>query len=493
MRTIHSPNLFRKKFLNPSLWATFCVALVACDGGNKGAAPETTQRAIESHLPGLIASASESIATMESNLAWDGFIQSMEAIDLLFFQEEDSIEPLPASFGEDESDEFTEDIVEFLNTELFIAENYEGDGVYRIPAELLCDEVESYDSSTGEYEWIVDQECIDNINLIEPRVLAESIGEELDLSLLIGPDRAAPLSLELRSDRISLAADFAEAKAALEHVLEVTGEGEEIGELPNVMQGVIAATFRVNAPQDVSFELAIREALQIEGSFAGEDIRFSSAEADPLAALRINGIADTVVASIDVNRTQLSMPWSMLDEESNATGTFALDWQGWSASLDIGESVATNQLVIRNVGFGDGQSTAKLDEHTLLAVDLNADTGRHFDLFIEPAEAAGLPTFRFEENFKLEVMADLSPLAAAGDEVPAFLLGETYTLEVEDSMLPVEGLYEGGLQAVGGSIRFGSSAGGTIVVAEGECLIASEVEPDEHEVLGAFAAGPCPI
>ncbi len=174
-------------------------------------------------------------------------------------------------------------------------------------------------------------------------------------------------------------------------------------------------------------------------------------------------------------------------------GTLAVDFQGLSATVELGNETSNSLFTVRNIGLGDAQSTVKLDGATLLAIDLNAASGRHFDLVMDAIPAQGLPSFRFVEEFKLEVLADLSPLAAAGDDIEASLLNQTYTFEVQDGMQPVEGIESAGLMAVGGEIRIGSTAGiGNVVVLPGQCLLPSPIEVGEHELIGALAAGPCP-
>ncbi len=482
----------------PMLVGTLALSLAACDSDPGGASPAETQQGIQTHLPGLIDSTMESSGFLETNEAWNNLGASFGALDQVMAPFPGfgpaPLEPVPAALGDEEGPSGQE-IADNLVAELFNESNYEGNGTYAIPGSMVCPDVEVWDEQNPDgFSYEVDQACLDGLAALELRIHVETAGDGLDFDLLVGPGKANPLTIELRSDRVTLASDLAEVKLAVEHIASVApSEGEAI-DLPQVMEGVVALSLVQHAAQDISIELAIRQELKIEGSLPGfGDLSFSSAAAEPLAALRLNGVAQTLTASIDLHRTQISMPWSAFDEFSGATGTLAIDWQGLSATVELGDSTSDSLFAIRNIGFGDGQSTVKLDDTTLLALDLNADSGRRFDLLMDAIPTEGLPTFRFVEEFKLELLTDLTPLAAAGDEVEASLLAQTYTIEVEDGMQAVEGFDASGLKAIGGAIRIGSSASNeNVEVTVGQCLLSSPVEVGEHELIGALSAGPCP-
>lgn len=481
----------------PVVISSLALGLAACDPDPGGADPTETQERIQSNLPGIIDSTLESADFLESNEAWNNLSASFGAFDSVLGAfpgvGEEVDEPLPVSLTDEDPN--GQEIADMLIADIFNEANYQGDGIYVLPGSLVCPDIEAYDELNPDgWELQPDQECLDGMASLDLRIHVQSAGDGLDFGLLVGPTKARPLSVELRSDRITVATDLKEVKATVEHLASLAPPEEEEISLPELMEGVAAISLIRHAAKDISIELAIREEIKIEGSIPGfGELRFSTAAATPLAALRLNGVAETLTASIDLNRTQLSAPWSALDELSFATGTLDVDWQGLSASVELGNTGSASLFAIRNIGLGDGQSTVKLDGATLLAFDLNADSGRHFDLLMDAIPAEGLPTFRFVDEFKLEVLTDLTPLAAAGDDIDGTLLGQTYTIEVEDGMQAVEGIEGTGLKAIGGAIRIGSTADlGNVVVPAGQCLLPSPVEVGEHEVIGALSAGACP-
>jgi len=465
------------------------VGIAACDSNGDGAAPGTVQQRLTSTLPGLIDNSSGALNYLSTSESWNGLGDSMDGIaGILGFAQNDSLEPVPAAGDEELSGE---EIAQMLEEQLFNDSNYEGNGDYRFPSALLCPDIDVFDESDPSgFSTVVDQDCIDMIDAIEPRVHVEAAGNGLDFSLLIGPQRAAPLTLELREESIAIAADLAEAKAAAQHISSVAGEDIS---LPETMEGIAAASLTVNGPQDVSLAFSIRESLHIAGTISEAGIvDFSSATADPLLSVRVNGVAQELAASLDLGRTKLSMPYSMANEDSTLSDILAIDWQGLSAAMLLNDN-SNAGITIDNVGFGDGQSTIKLGDATLLSVDLNADSGRHFSLSMLPGIAGALPSFQFDPGFSLDLGIDLSPLAAIGEDIPSYFLGETYSFDVESGAQLVEGPVDSAIMAQGGAIRLTSSAGtGDVEVLEGQCLFASDVTEGEHELLGAFEAGACP-
>jgi hypothetical protein len=489
------------------LIGTLAIGLTACGSGPGGAGPDDTQEQIQKHLPSLIDSTLESPDFLETNEAWNNLGASFGALDQVMaaFPGASDDDGGDDGFGDGGGDDFGDaggdegpsgqEIADMLVADLFNESNYLGGGIYTIPGSLVCPDIEEFDEQSPDgFSTVADQECLDGLTDLELRIHVQSAGDGLDITLLVGPAKARPIVFELRSDRITLASDLAEVKIAVEHLATLAAAEDEDIELPETMEGVVALSLIKHAAKDISIELAIRSDLKVEGSLPElGNLRFSTAAAEPLVAVRLNGNAETVTAALDLHRTQVSMPWAAFDELSNADGTLAVDFQGLSATVEFGNQASDSLFTVRNIGLGDAQSTVKLDDATLLAIDLNAASGRHFDLVMEAIPAQGLPSFRFLEEFKLEVLTDLTPLAAAGDDVGASLLDQTYTFEVQDGMQPVEGVDSAGLMAVGGEIRIGSTvASANVVVAPGQCLLPSPIEIGEHELIGALSAGPCP-
>ncbi len=459
----------------------------ACDPDPGGASPSTVQQHLDSTLPGLIDTSAEAIAYLSESENWNRLGESFDGIAVVLGFEQDDLEPLPAA-GEEELT--GQEIADLLEEKLFNDANYEGDGDYLIPSSSLCPDIEISDDQ-GSAGFEVNQECIDMVNDVEPRVHVESAGNGLDFSLLIGPEKAAPLTLELREDSMAIVADLAEAKAAAAHIASVSGEEFE---LPETMEGVTAAKLTVHGSEDISVSVSIRERVAIVASIPDVGpLVYSSEAADPLFDLHLNAAEQEIGAVLALGRTQLSIPYAAFDdEESNVQGNLSIDWQGLSAALLLNDN-SGGGIALTNVGFGEGQSTIKLDDTTLLSIDLNSDAGRHFALTMIPGAGNAMPSFHFDPGFALDIGVDFSPFASQDNEVPSYFLGETYSIEVESGAQLIEGIDSDGIMAIDGAIRLSSSAGvGSVEVAQGQCLLASELIDGEHELLGEYEAGACP-
>ena len=143
----------------------------------------------------------------------------------------------------------------------------------------------------------------------------------------------------------------------------------------------------------------------------------------------------------------------------------------------------------------------KLDDATLLTLDLNADSGRRTALRIAAGEAGAAPTLAFDPELDLSIGTHFAPLAAAGEDVAGHLLDEVYRIDFDGSgptAQPIAPDYAtgtpGALAIRAGELRISSTAAASpVVVSTGQCLFGDDlVTAGEHPVLGGFAVGACP-
>lgn len=464
------------------------ILLGAGCGGGEEADPDAVNARLREMLPGLVEPTSRSIEFAGESTALAGLGDSMAAIDeslnLPF-----SIAPIDISTSDDgavavalpEGEETGEDVAVELAERLFNADNYEGDGVYRIPVDMVC----PADAETGE----VDPECVEQWERAELRIKVEIVDDGLDFTLLIGPDRSAPLTLELRPGRISVVVDLGEAADAIRFLAPEA-------ELPDVLEGVVAFSLVVNGPGDVSFEIGVREAVRVEANTADGRIRFSTDAKDPLASLRIEVAARRLTALFDLGRTQLSMPNQMNDESSLAAGTWSIDWRGLSFTATAQDGA--DEIVIDNIGLGDDTSTIKLDDTQLIGVDLNPADGRRYKMTLRPDPAGGLPIVTFEPGVELLIDVFLQPLAEAGDAVDPWLLDDSYRIALTGDRPATQSIAADDATGTAGALRLArgqlaiESDTASVTVATGQCLLADPVTEGEHPLLGGLAAGACP-
>lgn len=509
----------------PVLAATLATGMVACSDSDS-AGPSEVQSKLQTNLPAVIESALGASEFLEGSQQLTALGDSLNALSIVT----DPIFGTTPQVGEEEVPLFaadeegldeafdidSEELTAMLVEEVFNDANYQGDGNFAIPASLVCGSSEPTTSLPGDPnlpgdelpgETIIDQECADTLATIAPLIHVESAGDGLDFDLLIGPDKDNPLSLELRSDRLSLVADLGAAKRSAEFIAASTQE--EI-ELPETVEGVIAASLEVHGPKDVSVSFAIRNDINIAGNVDGQAVSFGLEATDPLLAFRVNAISQEASASINLKRTQLSIPMGLMGGQSTDDGfgdaeptplepdnrRLNIDWKGYSTTLSLNEAAQT--FAFTNIGLGTGQSTFKLDNETFFALELNPDAGHVFDIDI--AEVSGaLPIVAFTPELDLELFLDMRVLAQEGDEeVPASLAGESYVLAIDGAAPSIQAIEnadgtEGSIKVVTGEMRISSSSStGDIQVTAGQCLVSSELTEGEHDLLGYLESGDCP-
>ena len=457
-------------------------------GGGEEADPEAVNARLRDLLPGVVDPTSRSIEFAGESTSLAGLGDSMAAIDeslnLPF-----SISPIDISSQDDgavavalpEGEQSGEEVADSLAERLFTADNYEGDGVYRIPVDMVC----SADDTTGE----MDPECVEQWERAELRIKVELVDDGLDFTLLVGPDRAAPLALELRPARVTVVIDLGEAADAIRFLAPEA-------ELPDVLEGVVAFSLVVNGPDDVSFEIAVREAVRVEANTAEGRLSFATEAKDPLASLRIEAAARRLTALFDLGRTQLSMPNQMGDESSLASGTWSIDLRGLSFTATAQDGA--DEIVIDNIGLGDDTSTIKLDDIQLVGIDLNPADGRRYKMTLRPDPAGGLPIVTFEPGVELLVDLFLQPLADAGDAVDPWALDDSYRIALDGDQPATQSIAPDDTTGAPGALRIArgtlaiESDTASVTVATGQCLLADEVTEGEHPLLGGLTAGACP-
>lgn len=456
-------------------------------GGGEEADPDAVNGRLQEMLPGLVDPTTRSFEFAGESTALAGLGDSMAAIDeslnLPF-----SIAPIDLSSDDGavaaalpEGEASGAEVAESLAERLFTAENYEGDGVYRIPLDMVC----PADAETGE----VAPECVEQWERAELRIKAEIVDDGIDFTLLVGPDRSAPLTLELRPARITVAIDLGETADAIRFLAPEA-------ELPDVLEGVVAFSLVVNGPEDVSFEVAVREATRVEADTPDGRVAFSTDARDPLASLRIEVAARRLTALFDLGRTRLSMPNQMNDETSLAAGIWSIDWRGLSFTATAQDGA--DEIVIDNIGLGDDTSTIKLDDTQLIGIDLNPNDGRRYKMTLRPDPAGGLPIVTFEPGVELLIDVFLQPLADAGDLVDPWLLDDSYRIALSGDGPATQSIAPDEVAGTPGALRVArgqlaiESETASITVTTGQCLLADAISEGEHPLLGGLTAGACP-
>ena len=465
-----------------SLWLVLGALVVGC-GGNEGAGPSEAGARVDQTIDPIFTATARSLEFLETSTLLDGADRTLLAINTAFptlpFRLPESVRgsdgdaEIAARAGE--GDETPgQAAARWLREVVFTEENYEGEGVYLLGADDLCGEPDPT---------APDDDCAATVTALQIRVQATLAPAGIDLAVLIGAPRDVLVGFELRTQSIAVVVDLPETGAAIRTIATVVDA--EI-DLPSVLEGVVAAKLTVNGEADVALDLAVREAVRVEGTLPeGGAYAFATAARDPWFHGRADGVARQLELAVDIGRTRVALPWASIAPDSLATGAFELDAGGWTAATTLREG--DDALTITGISLGEGTTTAKLDGHTLVGIDL-----ARFDLTLS-LTAGGAPQLSVSPAFDLSVAMGLAPLAAAGDEVESWLLDETYRVALtgtSPAVQPIEG--DPGMLAILGELTISSTAAAAPITATtGQCLVGDAVTAGEHPVLGALAVVAC--
>lgn len=346
----------------------------------------------------------------------------------------------------------------------------------------------------------VDSECRALVAALEVRLEVTKIDDGLDIALQIGPDRIQPTLFELRPDRLANEVDLGAIKAAwlFYNTTHTTlGLSGTLETPPAAFAGVIRNAINVSGATAFDYQLSVTTAVQIEDDSADGRVSVQVAVANPLLKIAADGTNETATIQLALAAVDMDMPWDWFADglSASATSRFTMHLAGMSFLLEYSE--ATDTFTLSDIGVGDDATTMAKDGVTFFKLDLNPDSGRKFDIDIQPAPDFSTVAFEVAKEFDLAltmgfgaVQADFEP-----DSFEAWMLDETFQVlltgdGVSASVTPVPETqtFTGGLQVTKGSLTIESSAAvSKVLAAEGQCVVpvvaAGGKAGETHEIL----------
>lgn len=248
--------------------------------------------------------------------------------------------------------------IDFLNNQLFTDANYAGDGIYNVPASLVCKSVE-VDSSGNETDSI-DPTCAGKLAQAQLRIRVEEDDDTLAFAVQVDANHDEPFSVSLSKSSVALTVDLDNAADAITALAGVFAEAP-----PNVsLAGAATARLDILGTAHAKASLTIDRDLAIAGADAGvaldsdQAFRLKSAAA-PLFAIELDGQAKTGSANVAVGATTVHA--EDLD----------LDLPGITADATFSSS----GVALTNVSLGD-RTTKLTSDGQPMTIDLNPDNGR---------------------------------------------------------------------------------------------------------------------
>ncbi|WP_254614691.1 MULTISPECIES: hypothetical protein [unclassified Myxococcus] len=475
--------------------AVFALVATGCDSENppdaQKVADVTASRSAE-----MVRGVSASVRTMNGLPAVDSLEEALSVFSAGFDgvplpalpsqEDEEGGSALPDFSDEAKTNAQSARLEKYLRERVFIAEHVEsteGDStIFLLKGEKVCT-----DGSV-----LPDADCVKFVNQSELRVRATTLDDDgLELTFLIGSKRAQPVSLRFLPKATSLVVDLGGVKSAVQQL-----DAEAAAALPTVMVGQVELKVTKAGEQHWIVSGSILQALRLE--LTGEDgtIAISSERAAPLVELEADGAAKRARFLLDLNTTEVRLPYAGL-----APALRGKDWTVSLAGLSFTLEATENQkdFTVGHVGLGDAQSFLSLGADKLFTLDLNSQSGRHFDLTLSRGDD-GLPLVRVQPEVDLVARFFLAPLKADAEmEVPSAYEEATYRVRLTGgtggpSLRPVRANaatgFKGGVQVVTGelSLTVGDSS---VTVGAGQCLVSRENSSGGGSLVDYLQAGGC--
>jgi hypothetical protein len=314
---------------------------------------------------------------------------------------------------------------------------------------------------------------------------------DIDMTLLLGADRHAPLSVSLYRQSLGLRVDLGEGLAIARDL------GEDLEGLRE-LAGVLELRLVENAARDYSLELNVLQALSAVVDSDGDTLSTSLGASSPAWNVRLDGNTNTLSAGIDLAAFRLAGPLSAFAdmlaaeddggaapsgtlgsfelgapipdpaEEPHYTGALDLFLAGLSGTLRY--TADSDVLRFEDLGFGDATTTLKHDGNTLFGLDLNAAQGRRVNLEIIPGDGGGAQ-INITPSFDLRVALAFEHIADQVEGIADSLLNDTLRVWF-DGPSPTLVVADDQIRLASGTLHLESEANpdANVQVDEGMCL-----------------------
>jgi hypothetical protein len=414
-----------------------------------------------------------------------------------------SDEPDVADLEETRADlqKSADELVKRLRERILIPANLESEtdtsATYRLGPDVLCED--DAPEPNGATALSYDSECVDRANRMQLSLRLTSVVEgDVDVTVLVGQQRNEPVVFELHRQSLGVKVDLGEA-------LDAAREFGEDSDAIEQLSGVLELQLVENQPRDYSLDLNVLEALKAVIHSEGDTVRASLGASSPTFQLRVDGNARRASASLDLGTLSVLGPLRLFadsfgsgqDEDDSGDraprgtslaapappaprevqGALDLFLAGLEGSLAY--VADTDELHLDGLGFGDKTSYIKNDGQTLLALDLNAQQGRHVNLLLEPE--GDRTKISLSPGFDLRLALAFHQIADRVDGIAKYLLDDTWHFWF-DGQAPVIVAGDDQLQVRAGTLHLQSAAdpSASVSVSAGMCLAEADAETESE-------------
>jgi hypothetical protein len=298
-------------------------------------------------------------------------------------------------------------IVDLLNQRLFTDKNYLGNGIYKVPPELVCEET-IYDDNTQTESTAIDPECAQRLAQAQLRVRVEE-DDGLRFWVQLDANHDEPLGVLLRHDELAVTVNLDEATDAMIALAQVFGEPAPNADLAGQLTGSLKIQRHAHATAALAFDRALAIKVADQGVSLDGDaaFRFSSAAGD-IVSVELDGNAAQANFSLGLGETTAHVPGDELDPRSR-------DFTLGGATVDA--SYRGSTLTLANLSLGTKTTTVSVGGQRALAIDLNASAGHKLDATLALDPVTGSETLVVSPRLDLQIAQDHALL---GDEPPVY-------------------------------------------------------------------------
>jgi hypothetical protein len=393
----------------------------------------------------------------------------------------------------DDLNDSIDDLMQALRDKVFTAENLEAEGdgsaTYLLGPKFWCaplieDSPPPSSGSGGSASNVgqpgtpaLDPDCVDEAKRLQIRLrLSSPSDDNVDVALLLTASKQNPATLELYTNHVGVTVDLGEIKDTLDAL------GEDTGSITSLV-GKLGFSLKRNAELDYSFLASVLEDVKVGSqNDAGADAVYGIGKSVPTFELRFDGNARKITGTLDVGAVTAEGPLNafrdFFDSEEyddfgeplprkNYQGTLHALLAGLEAGVAFDGS--SDALTLTHVGAGDQSSTLKLDQNTLLQLDVNPAAGRHFDLGI--AKAGSETRLTFLPTLDTRAVLKFAPLASQIADISPTLLDNTLHLWFDGQNPSVE-TRDDALRVVGGTLNYTDAyePSNDFTAAAGSCI-----------------------
>ncbi|RDV37901.1 hypothetical protein DV096_12385 [Bradymonadaceae bacterium TMQ3] len=390
-------------------------------------------------------------------------------------------EPEPVAPFEPDFDEERDEIRRVLEERIFADENVETasetEVTYLLKGEVVCAEEEELDRA----------ECEEEVDALEIRLKARSFAEgEVDIDVMVGPDRLSPLSMAFGPARVAADLDLAILKDAAEFMAAEMGE-ELDASFPQTMSGRLSAELSKSG-DEVALSVAVGQAIALAGEMFSVDIAASPRALE----IRSDSAARELSFEVDMGALALNFPTGDVEEcydveVPGEPGNYEFNCEVVEEGYQMGAALAgikgalsflaaEDRLELRGFGLGASPAQVFVEGEEVAALDFNADHGRSLDLDL--AKDGDDIAISMSPGLDLELMLALYRAQDVISDLEAWMLDDVLSLVIDGDASPALRVGEAGVKVERGQLMMSSESADVVVEIEaGMCI--GEVEPAE--------------